>query len=115
MSPVNRRKLWGIVLAGGDGTRVRDFLAQLCGGSGIKQFCAVIGRRSMLEHTLARVERLIPRDRTLVIVSQDHREEAAQQISSLACRQCYFSACQSRHGSGDLVAVGARKRATCSV
>jgi mannose-1-phosphate guanylyltransferase len=81
MSPVNRQKLWGIVLAGGEGSRVRDFLAQLCGGNGIKQFCAVIGRRSLLEHTLARVERLIPRDRTLVIVSQDHREEAAQQLA----------------------------------
>jgi mannose-1-phosphate guanylyltransferase len=56
-------KLWGIVLAAGEGTRVRDFLQHLCGGRGIKQFCAVIGRRSMLEHTLARVERLISRER----------------------------------------------------
>lgn len=81
MSPVNRRQLWGIVLAGGEGTRVRDFLTQLCGGRGIKQFCAVIGRRSMLEHTLARVERLIPRERILVIVSRDHHTEAAPQLA----------------------------------
>lgn len=45
-------QLWGIVLAAGEGTRVRPFLSQLCGGRGIKQFCAVIGRRSMLKHTL---------------------------------------------------------------
>lgn len=75
------RKLWGIVLAGGEGTRVREFLAQLCGGRGIKQFCAVIDHKSMLEHTLARVERLIPRARVLVIVSQDHREEAEPQLA----------------------------------
>lgn len=74
-------KLWGIVLAAGEGTRTRDFLQQLCGGRGIKQFCAVIGRRSLLEHTLARVERLIPRERMLVIVSTDHQEEAAQQLA----------------------------------
>jgi hypothetical protein len=36
--------LWGIVLAAGEGTRVREFLMQLCGGRGIKQFCAVTGR-----------------------------------------------------------------------
>ena len=73
--------LWGIVLAGGEGTRVRAFLQQLCGGRGIKQFCAVVGRRSMLEHTLARTERLIPRERILVIVSTHHREEAKQQLA----------------------------------
>lgn len=72
---------WSIVLAGGEGTRVRDYLKRRCGGRGIKQFCAVVGRRSMLEHTLARVERLIPRERTLVIVSQDHQAEAAKQLA----------------------------------
>lgn len=74
-------KLWGIVLAAGEGTRVRDFLSHLCGGRRIKQFCAVIGRRSMLEHTLARVERLIPRERLLIVVSPHHREEVAQQLA----------------------------------
>jgi mannose-1-phosphate guanylyltransferase len=73
-------QLWGIVLAGGEGTRVRSFLSRLCGGRGIKQFCAVIGRRSMLEHTLVRVERLIPKERVLVIIGQDHQEEAARQL-----------------------------------
>jgi mannose-1-phosphate guanylyltransferase len=73
-------QLWGIVLAGGDGARLRPFLSQLCGGRGIKQFCTIIGRRSMLEHTLARIERLIPRDRILVIIAQGHQEEAARQL-----------------------------------
>lgn len=81
MSQQQERKLWGIVLAAGEGTRVRTFLAQLCGGRGIKQFCAVIGRRSMLEHTLARVERLIPRERILIVVSTDHRAEVAAQLA----------------------------------
>ncbi len=74
-------KLWGIVLAGGEGTRVRAFLRQLCGGHGLKQFCAVIGRRSMLEHTLARVKRLIPREHILVVVGQDHRAVAEAQLA----------------------------------
>ena len=65
MPQPQNRKLWGIVLAGKEDSRVRDFLIQLCGGTGIKQFCAVLGRRSLLEHTLARVERLIPRQRIL--------------------------------------------------
>lgn len=73
--------LWGIILAGGEGVRVRDFLQRLRGGRGIKQFCAVTGRRSMLEHTVARVERLIPRERILVVVSAQHRREVAEQLT----------------------------------
>ena len=81
MTPQIEHHLWGIVLAGGEGTRVRDFLTQLCGGRGIKQFCAVTGRRSMLEHTLARVERLIPRERILIIVGTHHRPEVEAQLA----------------------------------
>ncbi len=75
------QRLWGIVLAAGEGTRVRDFLTQLCGSRGIKQFCAVIGHRSMLDHTLARVERLIPRERILIVVSTEHRHEVSRQLN----------------------------------
>lgn len=81
MAGNERQHLWAVVLAGGEGTRVRAFLTQLCGGRGIKQFCAVIGKRSMLEHTLARVERWIPRERILVVVSRDHQQEAAAQLA----------------------------------
>jgi hypothetical protein len=81
MSRRHEQKLWGIVLAGGEGMRARPFLQRLCGGRGIKQFCAVVGSRSMLEHTLARVERLIPRERILVVVSRHHLAEATPQLA----------------------------------
>jgi len=74
--------VWGIVLAAGQGSRVRGFLTQLCGGRGLKQFCAVTGSRSMLQQTLARVERIIPRERILVIVSDTDRLEAREQLSA---------------------------------
>ncbi|MGE0823735.1 MAG: sugar phosphate nucleotidyltransferase [Candidatus Binatia bacterium] len=82
MKPASERPLWGIVLAAGEGTRTREFLAQLCGGRGIKQFCAVTGRRSMLQHTLDRVQQLIPRERIVVIVSTDHRAEVEAQLAA---------------------------------
>jgi mannose-1-phosphate guanylyltransferase len=83
-------QLWGIILAAGDGVRVRDFLVDLCGGRGIKQFCAVIGRRSMLEHTLARAERLIPRKRIVIVVSRHHCEEVAQQLAHWPAENVIF-------------------------
>ncbi len=81
MKPTPKRQLWGIVLAAGEGTRVREFLTQACGGRGIKQFCAVTGRRSLLQHTLDRAEQLIPRERILVVVSTDHRAEVEAQLA----------------------------------
>ena len=72
---------WAIVLAAGEGTRVRDFLTQLCGGRGIKQFSAVIGTQTMLDRTLTRIQRIIPQHRILIVVSEDHRAEVEQQLS----------------------------------
>lgn len=78
---MRRPNNWAIVLAGGEGTRVRGFLKQLCGGSGLKQFSSIIGRRSMLQHTLDRMQQLVPAERILVVVGANHRKEAEQQLA----------------------------------
>ena len=72
---------WGIILAAGEGNRVRHFLSALCGGRGIKQFCAVLGRRSLLQLTVDRVQRLIPRERILIIVDKRHEPETVEQLA----------------------------------
>ena len=73
--------VWAVVLAGGEGTRVRSFLQEVCGGSGLKQFSTVFGNRSMLRCTLDRITRLIPAERVLVIVGSQHRDEAEKQLA----------------------------------
>ena len=73
--------VWAVVLAGGEGTRVRGFLKQICGGSGLKQFSTIIGERSMLLCTLDRIEQLIPRERILIVVGAHHREEVDKQLA----------------------------------
>jgi mannose-1-phosphate guanylyltransferase len=83
-------QLWGIVLAAGEGSRVRAFLSDLCGGRGIKQFCAILGQRSLVQATLDRVERLIARRRIVVVVSQHHREEVAQQLRGWPAENIIF-------------------------
>ena len=77
----DKNSRWGIVLAGGEGNRVRQFLSALCGGHGIKQFCSVLGRRSLLQMTVDRVQQLIPRERIIIIVDRRHRPEAAAQLA----------------------------------
>ena len=76
------KNTWGIVLAAGEGNRVREFFSALCGGRGIKQFCSVLGKRSLLQMTLDRVQHLIPRERILIIVDKRHRPEAAAQLAN---------------------------------
>ena len=77
---MRQTNVWSVVLAGGEGTRVRGFLKQLCGGSGLKQFSPIIGRRSMLQHTLDRMQRLVPPERTLIVVGEHQRAEASRQL-----------------------------------
>jgi mannose-1-phosphate guanylyltransferase len=81
---------WAIVLAGGEGTRVQSFLAELCGGNGIKQFCTIVGDRSMLQQTIRRVEKLSSRARILVSLNSRHRSEAVQQLRQLPPENLIF-------------------------
>lgn len=72
--------LWGIILAGGEGQRVRQLMRRVTGDDLPKQYCAVIGRRSMLQHTLDRVETLIPRHHIVTVIIRDHVEQARKQV-----------------------------------
>ena len=52
----------GIVLAGGEVKRLKRFIYQLRASLVPKQYINFIGTRSMLEQTLDRAEKLIPRE-----------------------------------------------------
>ena len=74
----------GLVLAGGEGKRLKRFIYQLRASQVPKQYINVIGTRSMLEHTFDRAERLIPRERLFTVASRDHLQyhEARRQLSN---------------------------------
>ena len=64
--------LCGIVLAGGEGKRLRPFVHLLRKDLLPKQYVNFIGSRSMLEHTLNRAERLIPSERLFTVINEAH-------------------------------------------
>ena len=73
-------RLWSIVLAGGEGERVRPFVQRWLGCHKPKQYCAFVGDRSMLQHTVDRATQLAPPSRTVAIVAREHRREALAQL-----------------------------------
>ncbi|MDC4228309.1 MAG: sugar phosphate nucleotidyltransferase (plasmid) [Candidatus Manganitrophus sp.] len=74
-------QLWGIVLAAGEGTRMRQFIQYRYRRRSPKQYIAFMGKKSMLQDTLHRVEKLIPRERTLIVVNPRHGREIKVQLS----------------------------------
>ncbi|WP_455242159.1 sugar phosphate nucleotidyltransferase [Petrachloros mirabilis] len=64
--------LWGIVLAGGEGVRLRAFVRERIGTDAPKQFCAFMGSRTMLERTIRRAGLLIPMEQLVVIGTAHH-------------------------------------------
>ncbi|HTM08107.1 MAG TPA: sugar phosphate nucleotidyltransferase [Verrucomicrobiae bacterium] len=82
--PETTSSLWGVVLAGGEYKRVAPFIRELRGDSLPKPFVNVIGKRSMLEHTFARAEKLVAPERLLVVVKREDLKhpEAQRQIGN---------------------------------
>jgi mannose-1-phosphate guanylyltransferase len=60
------------VLAGGEGVRLRPLTRRLFGEPRPKQFCPLLGARTLLRQTLDRIEATIPVERTVVIGLESH-------------------------------------------
>lgn len=65
--------LWGILLAGGEGMRLRAFVRERVGIDIPKQFCAFVGARTLLERTVRRAELLIDSRHLVVSGTAHHR------------------------------------------
>jgi mannose-1-phosphate guanylyltransferase len=74
---------WGIILAGGDGTRLLPLTRRIAGDDRPKQFCAVVGNKTLLQQTQLRISALIPRRRTLLMLTRTHEPFYAHQIEDI--------------------------------
>ena len=83
-SPARSADRWGIVLSGGNGTRLRDWIYHRRADYLPKQYLNFIGTRSMLEHTLHRAEKLIPAQQLFLVITKGHLQynEVRRQTAS---------------------------------
>src|SRR5262249_4805739 len=58
-----------IILAGGDGTRLRELTRRIAGDDRPKQFCRVLGSQTLLDQTRQRVAQVIAPARTFFSVT----------------------------------------------
>jgi mannose-1-phosphate guanylyltransferase len=64
---------WAIVLAAGEGLRIRHFTSDEAGRPIPKQFWPIDGRRTMLDWSIDRAAGVVSRNRIVVIVANRHR------------------------------------------
>jgi mannose-1-phosphate guanylyltransferase len=75
---------WAIVLAGGEGVRLRPLVRQMLGEDRPKQFVKLLGPRSLLRQTLDRVALGISPDRTVVVTVRRHTDYVAEEFTGAA-------------------------------
>lgn len=91
---------WSIVLAGGEGTRVGSFVQRWLGRPRPKQFCAFVGTRSLLQHTVDRAAHLTPAARSILVIAQTHRQEAMTQLDGRGVGTVLFQPANRDTGAG---------------
>lgn len=72
---------WTLALAGGEGARLSEYVQHRFGWRIPKQYCCLLGDRSMIEHTLERLNKLTPPSRTLTVIGTGHGEFAYPQLA----------------------------------
>jgi mannose-1-phosphate guanylyltransferase len=75
--------LWAIVLAGGEGVRLRALTRYLYGEERPKQYAVLTGSKSLLRQTLERVARLIPPQRIVVVTQSAHDRYLGAELAGL--------------------------------
>lgn len=74
---------WSLALAGGEGMRLSDYVERRFGRRIPKQYCSLLGSRSMMQHTLGRLNQIAPPSRTLTVIGTHHAEIAMPQLAGL--------------------------------
>jgi mannose-1-phosphate guanylyltransferase len=64
---------WAVILAGGDGIRLKSLTRRITDDERPKQFCPVIGDMTLVEETQKRVALELAKERTLFVVNRLHQ------------------------------------------
>ncbi len=67
-----RSDRWALILAGGEGIRLRSLTRRIAGDERPKQFCPLLNGETLLDRTRTRVARTVRPDRTCLVLTRSH-------------------------------------------
>src|SRR5262245_47945870 len=71
----------GVLLAGGDGTRLQSLTTRIEGGERPKQFCRMLGDETLLIPTRRRISPLFDADKMITVVTRKHEEFYSRELN----------------------------------
>ena len=74
---------WAVILAGGDGIRLRPLTQLACGDNRPKQFCPLLGGQTLLAQTQRRISGTISSDRILFALTKKHEPFYAKALEKV--------------------------------
>ena len=95
------RTPWAVILAGGDGVRLRPLSRLISGDDRPKQFCPLFGGKSLLAHTRNRIAGITDEARTLFVVTKTHDRYYTPELGNVHPRNLLVQP----HGKGTGAAI----------
>ena len=74
---------WGVILAGGEGARLKSLTRFVSGEDTPKQFCALLGGRSLLGQTEQRISRTFAAERTVYVLLNSHEHFYSKELRNV--------------------------------
>lgn len=95
--------VWALILAAGEGSRLRDLTGSASGAAVPKQFCTLLGGPTLLENTLQRAGSFAPAHNISVIVAAQHRDWWQRDLQSLPAHNIVVQPRNRGSGNGVLL------------
>lgn len=94
---------WGVVLAGGSGSRLSALTTDATGTVVPKQYCSFLGGPSLLGTTIQRMQTVVDPERIVVVVSALHRRWWEPELSDIAPENVIVQPCNRGTACGVLL------------
>src|SRR4029079_19157937 len=76
-------KRWAVILAGGEGARLKSLTRLVSGEDTPKQFCPLLGGESLLARTIQLIIRNISSQRTFYVLLNSHERFYSKQLRNV--------------------------------
>lgn len=84
MQDFNRSHWWGVILAGGDGTRLKPLTQSISDDSRPKQFCPLLAGKTLLAQTRFRIASIVDPQRTVFVLTKKHEPFYTEELANVS-------------------------------